>query len=120
MRGTFIFLSGIGFFGIGYLYPFIVVFRGGTLMRVIGLVWWLSIAYVIVLCLGLPKFVAFFDPVFAVEMNANWVPDTPAIVPVVALGWTAPLAGGAAGRVVRRMALALFPDWMHNIPPNHA
>ena len=115
MRTIFIVFTGVIFFAIGYLYPIVVVFRGGTLQGLIGKIWFFLIAYFVVLSIGFAKVVALFDPLLAAEIDKGWVPDTPGLVPLICMGWSIPLIGGAIGYVLRRISCFMFPQWMRRI-----
>ncbi|MES2791138.1 MAG: hypothetical protein V4719_16105 [Planctomycetota bacterium] len=115
MRTIFIVLTGSAFLAIGYLYPIVVVFRGGTLQGLIGKIWIFLIAYFVVLSIGFAKVVALFDPLLAAEIDQSWVPDTPGLVPLIFMGWSIPVIGGLIGYVLRSISWFMFPKWMRRI-----
>jgi len=115
VREFFIIFTALGGCGIGYIYPFVVVFRGGTLNGLIGPIWGLLVLYFVCLCFGIPAIVSLFDPKFSDEIRGNWVPEESILVGIGSLGWTIPLIGGAVGMLIRRVSLALFPAWMNRI-----
>ncbi len=116
MREVFITLTAISFLSVGYIYPFVVLFRNGTFKSVVGKSWAMQLVMIIVLTLGVPKFAAMVNPEFGLTMLVdNWVPDSPAIVPIMVTGWIPALIGGAVGQFARGHCLRRFPRWMNRI-----
>jgi hypothetical protein len=116
MREVLDSLIGLSFISAGYLYPFVVLFRNGTYESVVGKSWAMFITMMIVVSLGVPSFVAMVDPVLAEKMLVEeWVPDSPAIVPIMVAGWIPALIGGAVGQFARGHCLRWFPGWMNRI-----
>ena len=115
MREVFVAGNGLVFFSVGYLYPFIVVFRGGTLGERIGHIWAFSVAFFLLITIAVPRIVNVFDPLLAEEIDRSWTPDMPALVPLVCCGWMMPVCSGAIGHLARRLSLAWFPEVMRRI-----
>lgn len=108
-------LVGVSLLAIAYLYPFIVVFRGGPFYRLIFRVWFYSLVGMLGFCFGLPLSVSAINPEVAREMLNNWVPEGPAVAAVMFMGWLPPLISGGIALFLREICLAVFPEWMARI-----
>ena len=114
MRLLFQALIIFGFFWLGYIHPFIVVFRGGSLETTSKNFWALSVIYGLLVCLGIPAAGAAFNPDLGKEL-VQIVPDARAIVGILFGGFLMPLIGGTLGLEARSLALDRFPKWMNSI-----
>jgi hypothetical protein len=74
-----LFLAGI--------YPFICVFRKGRLLRPFFLCWALLVFWMFIFCIVVPLVAGQFNRELAHTIEAEWVPEGPAVVAIVFFGW---------------------------------
>ena len=103
-----------GFFWLGYIHPFIVVFRGGALEATVKQFWALSVIYSFLVCLGIPAAGAAYSPELEKEL-VQIVPEARAIVGNMFGGFLAPLIAGTLGLEARSLAQTRFPKWVDRI-----
>ena len=112
-----------GFIWLGYIHPFIVVFRGGSLETTTKNFWALSVIYSFLVCLGIPAAGATYSPELEKEL-VQIVPDARVIVGVLFGGFFAPLIAGTIAQNARCLAQERFPEWTNRIsyrvPKGHA
>lgn len=112
-----------GFFWLGYIHPFIVVFRGGALEATVKQFWALSVIYSVLVCLGIPAAGAAYSPELEKEL-VQIVPEAREIVAIIFGGFLAPLIAGTIAQNARSLAQERFPEWTNRIsyrvPKGHA
>lgn len=99
---------------IGYVFPFIIVFLGGSLKTTIRNFWILIIVYLVFICHGLPEILRPRMPELRDQLLQS-VPEDKSILGMLFTGWMLPLIGGGLGILVRRYSLRRFPKLMNCI-----
>ena len=98
---------------IGYVYPFLVTFRGGKGEQMIVRTWvWISV-YLFFICVCFRPLLESYYP--DANTDLTWVPEAKSFVLSLFMGWTLPLVIGAIGNLLRRLSMKLFPNWMNRI-----
>lgn len=67
--------------------PFIRVFKGGRLWPWFMVCWVSLVAWMFVFCLVIPMLASTFDPELGREIATRWVPEGPAVVAMIFMGW---------------------------------
>lgn len=106
MRTTFMVVSTAVLVTVVYLYPLVLVLRGGSLAGRLGQLWLLNLGSALMLCLGIPAAAPLLSPEWGREMAMNWVPEGTLVAAMLFFGWLPPLLAGGIGFVLRRLWIA--------------
>jgi hypothetical protein len=115
MRIAFIAATGLVGLYIAYGRPFFVGLRGGSVLKTIGIAWARLVVFMTLLCLVAPMSVGFFSEKLGHEMFTNWVPEMPAIIAALVIGWLPPLLALSVGSLVRAGLGSFWPRALSRI-----